>query len=106
MADITNPQAVDFCNTKVRTLADAYAQLYWASKAVVEAWTAQNIEALIPNDGSVIIDGSATDGRSIITGAMVNTFATSVVALTDDLEANTNAKLDTLHQIAVNPVRR
>jgi hypothetical protein len=29
---ITDPQAVKFCNEKVRPIADRYAQLYWLSK--------------------------------------------------------------------------
>lgn len=105
MADITNAEAVKFCNEEIRPLADQYAQLYWACKTVAEAWAARGMGTLIPNTADVIVDGSATDGRAQITGAKVNTFATSVTALIGDLEASANAKLNILHQIAVNPTR-
>ena len=105
MADITNPQVIKFSNEVIRPLADAYSQLYFRTKAIAAEWTAQNMGALIPNDTSSLVDGSATDGRPPITGAMVNTLAAIAVTLIDDLELNTNEKLNQLLQIAVNPVR-
>lgn len=102
MADITNPQAIRFANEQIRTLADAYANLYFTCKRVGAAWTAQNIAALIPNNADVLIDGSAQDGRATITGAKVNGLVSAGSALIADLEAASNAKLNVLLQIAVN----
>ena len=105
MADITDPQAVAFCNEEVRTIADQYSQLYYKLDAFLNEWNAQNIGALIPNTADVVIDGSATDGRASITGAKVNGLVTNLTALRSDLEASANLKLNVLLQIAVNPTR-
>ena len=107
MANNTNALVINFTDTKIRPAADAYAQLYYRLKAVAAVWTAQGMGTLIPNDANLIADGAVTgpDGRAPITDAMVNTFATSVVAFINDLEANSGAKLNTLLQIAPNPVK-
>lgn len=102
MADITNPQAVKFCNEQIRPAADAYAKAYYRFKQVLQVYSAQGIASLIPNTADVVIDGSATDGRAQITGAKVTGFVNQVSSFTTDLEANTNAKLNVLLQIAVN----
>lgn len=70
MAEITNPQAVKFCNEKCRTLADQIQRMDrtlsqfmllvvrdWESVAEVDA--AQNTD--------LVVDGSATDGRPPVT---------------------------------------
>lgn len=101
MADITNPQAVTFCNEKVRPIADRYAQLYWLAKIFTQEWTAGNLGAIIPNNADVIIDGSASDGRGAITGAMVNGLKTNLDLLITDLQASSNLKLNGLTQVAV-----
>ena len=100
MADITNPQAVTFCNERVRIAANHFMKLYWWSKAVSEEWASQGIGALIPNDSSVIIDGSQTDGRPIITGADVNTLAARVGEFINLLEADNNAKLNQISKVS------
>ena len=105
MAEITDVQAVKFCNERVRQAADRFAQLYWWSKIVAEEWAAQGIGALIPNDASVVIDGSATDGRSVLTEADVNALAGQVVAFIANMEANGNTNLDIIAKVAVNPER-
>ena len=102
---IDNPQAVKFCNERVRQAADRFAQLYWWSKIVAEEWAAQGIGTLIPNDASVLMDGSATDGRSVLTGMDVNALAGQVSAFIAGMEANANANLNIIHKVAVNPER-
>ena len=103
MADITNPQAVRFCNERVRQAADKFGQLYNWCVAVQNEWAAQGIGDLIPNDSSPIIDGAQTDGRPLLTGADVNTLAARVTEFTAMLEANANAKLNQILKVAVNP---
>jgi len=103
MADITNPQAVKFCNERVRVAANHYARLYWWSKIVAQEWTAQGIGALIPNNASVVMDGSATDGRPIITGADVHTLAARVAEFVALLQANGNEKLNQITKVAPQP---
>lgn len=98
---ITDPQAVKFCNEKIRQAADRYAQLYWTAKILLTEWNSAGLGALIPNNAEVVSDGSATDGRSPITGAMVNGFRNNLQLLVNDLEANAGVKLNGLAQIAV-----
>ena len=100
MADITNPQAVAFCNERVRLAANKFMDLYWWCKMVSEEWVSQGIAALIPNDASVLMDGSATDGRPICTGADINTLAARVAEFTALLEATTNAKLNQIAKVS------
>ena len=102
MAEITNPEAVKFCNEKVRVLADLATKYYYAARALVNEWEATNMGTKIPDTADVIIDGSAEDGRSTITGAKVNGMKNHVEAMANDLEANTNQKLNILLQIEVN----
>lgn len=103
MPDITNPQAVRFCNERVRQAADKFGQLYNWCVAVQNEWAAQGVSALIPDDDSPIIDGAQTDGRPLITGADVNTLAARVAEFTALLEADTHAKLNQILKVAVNP---
>jgi len=107
MANITNPQAIKFSDEQVRTMADKYAQAYYAFKTVVDTWTAQGISALIPSTPDLIADQSVTipDGRAQITGAMVNGLIANAQAFIADLEANSKLKLTGLLKIAVNPQR-
>ena len=105
MADITNPQAVRFCNERVRPAADRFAQLYWWAKAVAAEWAAQGIGALIPDGASEVIDGARFDGRAVITGADVNTLAARVSEFIALLEADEKAKLNQILKVAVNPDR-
>jgi len=99
---ITNPQAVVFCNEKVRPTADKYMQLYWLAKFFTQEWAATGMAALIPNTADIVVDGSETDGRTPITGQMVNGLKNNLDLLITDLEANSKAKLNGLSQIAVN----
>ena len=102
MADITNPEAVRFSNEKVRTLADAATKYYYAAVGFLNEWNATDMGTKIPNTSDVIIDGSATDGRTPITGANVNGLKGNVAAMVADLEANSNLKLNILLGIEVN----
>jgi hypothetical protein len=102
--DITNPEAVKFCNEKVRTSADKLGQLYYVAKAVSQEWTANSLGSIITNSADDdVIDGSATDGRHPITGADANNIINRLTEFVTDMEANTNAKLNTVLGVAVNP---
>jgi hypothetical protein len=102
---ITHPQAIRFANEEVRAIADKYAQLYYALDAFLNEWNSQGIGALIPNTADILEDGSAVDGRAVITGAKVNGLVNNLTTLRADLEASSNQKLNVLLQIAVNPTR-
>jgi hypothetical protein len=106
MAGITNPEVVAFCNQRVREAADRLAQTYFLAKAVTAEWFANNLSTAIAYDnGDLVVDGSAIDGRHPISGIDVNNLITRLMELTADYEASSNAKLNTILAVAVNPER-
>lgn len=99
---ISNIQGIAFSNGKIRVLADLFAQTYATALALQNAWNAQGMGSIITNTSDVILDGSAVDGRPIITGAQ----ATEIVVLAENFvtayQANTNAQLNAVLEVAVN----
>lgn len=102
MPDITDPQAVRYCNEVIRPLADKATEYYYKAVAALNEWNANSLGTLITDTADTIIDGSATDGRTPITGAHVNNLVDHVQAMVTDLEANSNLKLNHLLRIEVN----
>ena len=101
MAIIDNPEAVKFCNERVRVSADKLAQLYYTAKSVSQEWTANGIGTLIAYDNSdLVVDGSASDGRHPINGIEVNNLITRLTEFVTDMEANSGAKLNTVLAVA------
>src|SRR4051812_33223785 len=96
MPNITNAQAISFSNTQVRTMADLMYTNYMTAKSLLATWNSQALSSIITNDSSIIVDGAATDGRSLITGAMVTNIVTRAQEIITDYEASTNAKLNTV----------
>lgn len=105
MPDITDPQAVLFCNQHIRTIADQLARTYYKLSALRDQWVALGMSSKIPNDTSPIVDGSATDGRPPITGADVHLIAARATEILNDYAANSNAKLNTVLKVSPNPTR-
>lgn len=99
---IDNAEAVKFCNEKVRVAADKLAQAYYFAKQVNDEWYANNMGALIPVDGGDVVDGSATDGRHVITGNGATNVIVRCGELIADMEAGGSAKLNTVLAVAVN----
>ena len=99
---IDNPEAVRFCNEKVRVAADKLAQAYFFAKAVQAEWYANNMGTLVTVDGGDVLDGSQTDGRHVITGNDATNVITRCGDLVTDMEANGSAKLNTVLGVAVN----
>lgn len=100
----TTPQAVTFTNTRARPLADLMISTYLSCKAFVQQWTAQGVASVIPNDATLIADGSATDGRTPITDGDVNILlaqAQSVIALFEGATGApvNNASLQNFNQV-------
>lgn len=103
MAEITNAEAIKFCNEKVRVAANQYAQLYYRAKAVYQEWTANGLGDIIAYDNAdLVVDGSATDGRHPISGIDVNNLMTRLGEVITDMEASSNAKLNTILCIITN----
>lgn len=106
MAEITNPEAVAFCNSKVRVAADKLAQLYYTAKSVSQEWTANGLgDIIVYSNSDLVVDGSASDGRHPISGIDVNNLITRLTEIVADMEASSNAKLNTVLAVATNPQR-
>ena len=77
---VTDPSAIRFCDEKIRVVADKLAQADSFALAVINEWTASFGTSVIPNTSVVIADSAAPngvdttggDGRTLITGQMVN----------------------------------
>ena len=98
----TNIQVITFCNSHLRPTADSMASNYWTAKKILNEWNSLSLSTLIPNDLTVIADGSATDGRPQITGIMVTNIINRAQEIVTDYEAVASAKLNTVTLVAVN----
>ncbi len=97
---------IKFCNDKIRPAADALVQLTFSADEIILLWNNRGGTAAIPNDGTVIPDGSPADGRPAMTGAQVSNIIARLSEYKADQEANGNAKLNTEMAVAVNTVPR
>lgn len=108
MAAITDPNAISFINTRVRRLADLRAQLYYLGKITAAEFTAKGLSVTIPNDSSIVNDGSQAtapnggDGRTSITGADVNVLLALSNTYISGMEASANLTLNQTLKVAVN----
>lgn len=102
MADITNPEAVKFCNERVRVMADLLGQVYFTAKAIQAEWYANNLGEILPVSVDVVVDGAANDGRHPITGNDAVSIIIRAGEIVADFEASSNAKLNTILGVAVN----
>ena len=100
---ITNPQAVAFCNSRVRVIADQLAQAYYACLALQNDWFAQGVGAVLTNTSDVVDDRSDVDGRAPITGAAAVNVITRAMEFVTEMQAG--GKLGTVLAVAVNPTR-
>ena len=104
MAEITNPQAVKFCNEQIRPAANAFARLYYDAKRIYQTWTSLSLgDVIVYDNADAVIDGSASDGRPVISGVDANNLMTRLGEIITDLEADSNAKLNTILKVAPNP---
>ena len=70
---LDNPQLVEFCNDELRQIGDRLTALDLRSAAAITEYNARDLGTIINAGGSTgpVIDGSATDGRTIATGGDV-----------------------------------
>jgi hypothetical protein len=101
----TNPQAVRVANEKIRVAADRMGQLYNFFKALQAEGTAEAWTSLFPANAETITDGSAEDGRTVITNQDVRDFVGDVTAFITWIEAGSNVIRNRTLKIAVNPER-
>jgi len=112
----TNPQAVQFTNTRARPMADMLYSAYLTCKSFVDQWNADNVAAVIPNDATIIADGAATDGRAQVTDAQITNMVTRAMEFINWMEQGlvaspftgtvTNATLNTVVGVQVNGVSK
>jgi hypothetical protein len=104
MPNNTNPQAIAFCNTKVRPVANEVMSAFLSAQTLITEWNSQNIASIIPNDSNPIQDGATTangsgagsgaDGRPPITDAQVNILISNLNSFVAFFTANSNLILD------------
>jgi hypothetical protein len=102
MPDITNPEAVSFCNNRARPAADHLAKMYYVAKQVKAEWDANNLGTLLPVSADLVIDGSAIDGRHPITGNDVQVLMGVLASFIASMEASNNQNLTGVLNVAVN----
>ncbi len=100
---INDPTAIKFSNERVRTAADVSAQGYYRAKSLIDQWTAQGLDVVIPNDATVMPDGADTDGRPVITGADIHGMVAILKSYVAMVEANSSAALTQILKVAVHP---
>jgi len=112
MAINSNQEVIQFSNEYLRVNSDSLAQVYYSSKNLVNQWNAQSMSAKITNssdedigDAAYGTDGTDGDGRPPVTGEDAYAQYTRAVEFVTDMEANNNAKLNTILAYAVNPIR-
>jgi hypothetical protein len=73
MADITNPEAIQYCNQFIRPMSEQFGVLYLRCKYVMGRWYTGK-SALFPNDASPVLDGRTQD--TPLVGSDVNNMMT------------------------------
>lgn len=89
-----------FVASRVRGGASSLAKLYFAAKVTIAEWWASGGNDLVPNNSTVIDDGFAANGAPEITGAEVTNIVVRLIEFVEDMEANGNAKLNTVLAVA------
>jgi hypothetical protein len=107
VADTTDPQLASFDNLQVRPMADLILRAYWQAKQFNTNYINGGIGALITAAGGTnnIGDGSATDGRTRITGNdILNlvTAATDFIAYIEGTAVSTTNRLGVISKPHVN----
>lgn len=106
---VTDTNAIRYCNTRIRPLADFLAKAYILSLEVIQEGGAMGVinvatpaSAVIPNDATPITDGAVTDGRPQIQGADVYNVVALAQVFLNAMTATSNQKLNQILRVAVN----
>lgn len=107
MAENSNPQVIKFANEKIRVAADQLYQAYYFAKQVLLEYNAGDIGTKIENAGAgeMLSDGSATDGRTRLTGGDIYNMVTALQEFVDYVEGGTVTQADRTTVIAKPHVR-
>lgn len=101
---LDNTQLTEFCNSELRQIADKFVGLKIRLDSAVAEYNARELGTIITAGGSTnpVLDGSATDGRTIATGGDV----WNMVTLMQDMQAfMTQGRVDVLYKWQVNGAR-
>ena len=101
---LDNPQLVEFCNDELRQIADRMVALKIRVDAAYSEYLARELGTVINDGGSTnpVLDGSATDGRTVATGGDVFNLIT---LMTDFQTFMTSGRVDVLYKWQVNGSR-
>jgi hypothetical protein len=102
MPEIDDPQVVRFGNEAARPISDILNGAYWEALQVLQDYNVGQIGSLI-NDagaGELIADGSATDGRTRITGGDIYNLVTALQAFQAFMEGGAVSAADRRDVIA------
>lgn len=88
MTNITNPQAIKFCNEDIRPLAERIRALVAEIGSIQTRWFS-GINTMFPNDGSAVDDGRDAEGISRLIGSDVN----SVMGIAITMASASNAEI-------------
>jgi hypothetical protein len=86
--DLDNPQLVHFANEELRTFATSLANLDKTIVPLLETYNQRDLGTVI-NDGGAgnfVADGSASDGRTRVTGGDVYNLITQIQSLKQALD--------------------
>ena len=80
---LDNAQLVEFCNDELRQLGDMLTRMDLRTTAANAEYLARNLGTIINDGGSSnnVLDGSASDGRTICTGGDIYNLITLIQAL-------------------------
>jgi hypothetical protein len=87
MADIVDPRAISYTNQVIRPLAEQMRSLKARVDSGLVTWFA-DIDALVPNDASPLLDGREAEGVSRLTGADITGLVTQLAAYQTALNVN------------------
>ena len=103
MADITNPEAIRFCNEIVRPLAEKMRGLKVEIDAALVTWNAGIGTIIGSSAGDAIQDGRDAEGVSRLTAADVAALGGEMIAY--QTRCNQAGVAEILSKPCVNPVR-
>jgi hypothetical protein len=93
MAEITEAAALEFIRGEVKSYARKALELYYEAKQVSQEWYGRNMGSIVTTNWPCQIQDQALVGNDVL----------NVISRTSeyvsDLEANSNAKLNTLLQM-------
>ena len=93
MADINEPTAIFFVNTRLRPFADRRIQTYFEAKSLLLEFDSKDLAGVIKSSQDLIDDGAARDGRKPITAEDVFRLVEDARAFVKNFESDTDSAM-------------